>query len=162
MNVGREKDFVHTYRPPARTVFPDAYLWEATNWKTDTTSQFFTPAVNCYVQMIKVTLKEVSQPLAFLPLLQANIKCNRFCHHYHTHVNKTTPDKPFAVPQRLKDGSIKMGSWQLQATYLSGSGSFRLDVRFSSTYHDAAVTSRRRTMRERLRNNLRQITWTGN
>ena len=109
MNVGREKDFVHV-QATSKNGVSDAYLLGSDELKTDTTSQFFTPAVNWLRADDKGNFKKYPNHWHFTAT-SGKHKVYRFVTIINTHVNKTTPDKPFAVPQRLKDGSIKTVSY---------------------------------------------------
>lgn len=137
MNVGREKDFVHV-QATSKNGVSDAYLLGSDELKTDTTSQFFTPAVNWLRADDKGNFKKYPNHWHFTAT-SGKHKVYRFVTIINTHVNKTTPDKPFAVPQRLKDGSIKMGSWIIKAN-VSSEGKPSFDVRFPRPQYDAAVT----------------------
>ena len=105
--------------------------------KTDTTSHFFTPATNWLRADDKGNFKKYPNHWHFTAT-SGKHKVYRFVTIIHTHINKTTPDKPFSIPQRLKDGSIKMGSWIIKPTYLPRQTFVRCT--FPKTQYDAAVT----------------------
>ena len=137
MNVNMVNEFVHV-QATSKNGISDAYLLGSDELKTDTTSQFFTPATNWLRADDKGNFKKYPNHWHFTAT-SGKHKVYRFVTIIHTHINKTTPDKPFSIPQRLKDGSIKMGSWIIKAN-VSSEGKPSFDVRFPRPQYDAAVT----------------------
>lgn len=137
MNVNMVNEFVHV-QATSKNGISDAYLLGSDELKTDTTSHFFTPATNWLRADDKGNFKKYPNHWHFTAT-SGKHKVYRFVTIINTHINKTTPDKPFAVPQRLKDGSIKMGSWIIKAN-VSSEGKPSFDVRFPRPQYDAAVT----------------------
>ena len=137
MNVKKVNELVHV-QATSKNGISDAYLLGSDELKTDTTSQFFTPATNWLRADDKGNFKKYPNHWHFTAT-SGKHKVYRFVTIIHTHINKTTPDKPFSIPQRLKDGSIKMGSWIIKAN-VSSEGKPSFDVRFQRPQYDAAVT----------------------
>ena len=137
MNVNMVNEFVHV-QATSKNGISDAYLLGSDELKTDTTSHFFTPATNWLRADDKGNFKKYPNHWHFTAT-SGKHKVYRFVTIIHTHINKTTPDKPFSIPQRLKDGSIKMGSWIIKAN-VSSEGKPSFDVRFPRPQYDAAVT----------------------
>ena len=137
MNVNMVNGFVHV-QATSKNGISDAYLLGSDELKTDTTSHFFTPATNWLRADDKGNFKKYPNHWHFTAT-SGKHKVYRFVTIIHTHINKTTPDKPFSIPQRLKDGSIKMGSWIIKAN-VSSEGKPSFDVRFPRPQYDAAVT----------------------
>ena len=117
MNVNMVNEFVHV-QATSKNGISDAYLLGSDELKTDTTSHFFTPATNWLRADDKGNFKKYPNHWHFTAT-SGKHKVYRFVTIIHTHINKTTPDKPFSIPQRLKDGSIKMGSWIIKANVSS-------------------------------------------
>ena len=86
MNVNMVNEFVHV-QATSKNGISDAYLLGSDELKTDTTSQFFTPATN-WLRRRQRELQEVSEPLAFHRHFR-QAQSVSFCHyHQHTHQQK--------------------------------------------------------------------------
>mgnify|MGYP006922266815 FL=1 len=87
----------------------DAYLFSTSVLKTDTTSQFFTPAVNWLIADEKGNFKTYPNHWHFTATSDKQ-KVYRFATIINTHAKQ----KPSEQPRILKDGCIEIGDWHIK------------------------------------------------
>jgi len=98
----------------------DAYLFSTSVLKTDTTSQFFTPAVNWLIADEKGNFKTYPNHWHFTATSDKQ-KVYRFATIINTHAKQ----KPSEQPRILKDGCIEIGDWHIKVNLSSkGTPSF--------------------------------------
>lgn len=115
----------------------DAYLYASGELKTDTTSQFFIPAKNWLRADAKGNFEPYPNHWHFTATSDKQ-KTYRFATIIYTHAQVTDPAKQPAAPQMLKDGSIKVGSWNVKAN-ISSDGKPSFEVRCTRKDYDASV-----------------------
>lgn len=116
----------------------DAYLYGSGTLKTDTTSQFFAPAVNWLRADAKGNFAPYPNHWHFTATSDKQ-QVYRFATIIHTHAKVTDPAKQPAPPQQLKDGSWKVGSWNIKAN-VSADGKPSFKVRCTRADYDASVS----------------------
>ncbi len=119
MEIANEKEYVRirAINGPGAS---DAYLFSPDLLKTEQTNQFFYPAVNWLRADDKGYFAPFENHWHFTSISPAR-KVYRFATIISTHQK----DVPGAVPQILKNGLIKVGSWVIKANISSeGKASF--------------------------------------
>lgn len=119
MEIAKEKEYVRirAINGPGAS---DAYLFSPDLLKTEQTNQFFYPAVNWLRADDKGYFAPFENHWHFTAISPAR-KVYRFATIISTHQK----DVPGAVPQILKNGLIKVGSWVIKANISSeGKASF--------------------------------------
>lgn len=116
----------------------DAYLYASGELKTDTTSQFFSPAVNWLRADAKGNFESYPNHWHFTAT-SAKQQVYRFATVIYTHAKQADPAKQQPAPQMLKDGSIKVGSWNIKAN-ISPDGKPAFVVRCTRKDYDASVS----------------------
>lgn len=138
MSVNKaDKAPVHIQATSANGV-SDAYLYSSGELKTDTTSQFFAPAVNWLRADDKGNFEPYPNHWHFTAT-SAKQPVYRFATIIHTHAKATDPAKQVLAPQMQKDGSIKVGSWNIKAN-ISADGKPSFVVRCTRADYDASVS----------------------
>lgn len=115
----------------------DAYLYSTDELKTDTTSQFFVPAVNWLKADANGKFAQDPNHWHFTAT-SGKQKVYRFATIINTHAKPKEGDKPAAIPKQQKDGSIRIGSWVIKAN-LSAEGTPSFSVRCTRKDYDASV-----------------------
>lgn len=116
MNVDKSNpSWVHVQATNKEGV-SDAYLFSTGVLRTDTTSLFFSPAVNWLIADEKGNFKEYSHHWHFTATSDKQ-KVYRFATIINTHAKLT----PSEQPRILKDGCIEIGDWNIKVN-LSAKG----------------------------------------
>ncbi|WP_298046023.1 DUF4962 domain-containing protein [uncultured Bacteroides sp.] len=120
MNVDKSNpDWVHVQATNKEGI-SDAYLFSTGVLKTDTTSQFFTPAVNWLIADEKGNFKTYANHWHFTATSDKQ-KVYRFATIINTHAKLS----PTEQPRMLKDGCIEIGDWNIKVNLSSkGAPSF--------------------------------------
>lgn len=141
MTVAKNGNYVHI-EGTSKNGVSDAFLFASGELKTDTTNQFFVPAVNWLRADAKGKFKPYDNHWHFTATSH-KAKVYRFATVINTHVKPKEGAKPAPKPQVLKDGRIKIGSWIIKVN-LSSEGrpmffirSTRKDDNVSITYRGA-------------------------
>lgn len=138
INVNKsEKGPIHI-QATSKNGISDAYLYSAGELKTDTTSQFFSPAVNWLRADAKGNFEPYPNHWHFTAT-SSKQKVYRFATIIYTHAKATDPAKLQPAPQMQKDGSIKVGSWKIKAN-ISSNGKPSFEVRCTRQDYDASVS----------------------
>ena len=116
----------------------DAYLYGSSTLKTDTTSQFFAPAVNWLRADANGNFPSYPNHWHFTATSEKQ-QTYRFATIIHTHAKVKDPAKQPAPPQQLKDGSWRVGSWVIKAN-VSAEGKPSFVVRCARKDYDASVS----------------------
>ena len=104
----------------------DAYLYSTGELKTDTTSQFFVPAVNWLKADANGKFEKYPNHWHFTAT-SGKSKVYRFMTIINTHAKTKDGDKPVAKPQPMKDGKLRIGSWVIKANISAeGAPSFQI------------------------------------
>lgn len=123
MNVDKSKrQWIHVQATNKEGI-SDAYLFSTGVLKTDTTTQFFTPAVNWLIADEKGNFKEYPHHWHFTATSDKQ-KVYRFATIIDTHAKRT----PSRQPRILKDGCIEIGDWHIKVN-LSAKGTPSFFVR---------------------------------
>ena len=123
----------------------DAFLFAADKLEADTTSQFFVPADNWLIADANGKFEPNANHWHFTAT-SAKHKVFRFATIISTHAKVKEGGKPAPVPQVLKDGRIKIGSWVIKVNITAqGVASFnirntRKDEDVSISYRDGQAT----------------------
>ena len=133
------KDYVHI-EGTSKNGVSDAYLFSSGTLKTDTTSQFFSPAVNWLKADANGKFKSYPNHWHFTATSDKQ-KVYRFGTIINTHAKVKEGGKPAATPQVQKDGSIKIGSWNIKMN-VSSEGEPWFTVRCTRKDYDASVSYR--------------------
>lgn len=109
MNVDKSnKQWIHV-RATNKEGISDAYLFSTGVLKTDTTSQFFSPAVNWLIADEKGNFKEYPHHWHFTATSDKQ-KAYRFATIIDTHAKRT----PSRQPRILNDGCIEICDWRIK------------------------------------------------
>lgn len=133
MNVTKKDKYVHI-QATNKNGASDAYLFASGTLKTDTTSQFFTPAVNWL-------------------RADANGKFTPYPNHWHfkatsekqqvyrfaTIINTHPLSRPVPDPEIIPDGRIKVGSWIIKVN-VSAEGNPSFFIRSTKKGEDVNIT----------------------
>lgn len=142
MSVDKKSDFVHI-QATSKDGISDAYLFAAGELKTDTTHQFFVPAVNWLRADDKGNFKSYPNHWHFTATSEKQ-QVYRFATIIYTHAKSPTPNPSLVKPERLQDGKIRIGNWIIQAnTSTQGVASFSVysqDQKTSINYQEEGVT----------------------
>ena len=132
MTVTKTDKYVHIQATNKNGV-SDAYLFSSSALKTDTTNQFFVPAVNWLRADAKGKFAPYPNHWHFKATSEKQ-KVYRFVTIIHTHALA----KPAPAPQILPDGRIKVGSWMINAN-ISGEGAPRFLIRSTRKEEDVNI-----------------------
>lgn len=137
MSVDKTKEYVHI-QATSKDGISDAYLFSAETLSTDTTSRFFVPAVNWLRADDKGYFKPYPNHWHFTATSDKQ-KTYRFATIVYTHAKGYDTETAQAAPQKLKDGSIQVGDWNIKAN-ISTSGKPSFEVRNTRKGYDASVS----------------------
>ena len=137
MNVDKTKEYVHV-QATSKDGVSDAYLFSAGTVKTDTTDQFFVPAVNWLRADEKGRFKPYPNHWHFTATSDKQ-KVYRFATIVYTHAKDKNAEAGQVAPKRLKDGSIQIGDWNIKANISTG-GKPSFKVRNTRKGCDASVS----------------------
>lgn len=137
MSVDRTNtDYVHI-EGTSKNGVSDAYLFSTGELKTDTTSQFFVPAVNWLKADADGKFKKYPNHWHFTATSDKQ-SVYRFATIINTHAKPKDAAQKFPTPQKRKDGSIKIGSWIIKAN-LSAEGVPSFNVRCTDKGEDVSI-----------------------
>ena len=132
MTTNNDKEYVHI-QATNKGGASDAYLFSTDKLTTETTDQFFYPAVN----WLRADAKGNFPPYAnhwHFTATSSKQKVYRFATIIHTHALA----KPAAVPEILKDGRIKVGSWIIKVN-TSAEGNPLFFIRSTKAGEDVSI-----------------------
>lgn len=133
MNVTKKDKFVHI-QATNKNGASDAYLFSSGTLKTDTTSQFFVPAVNWLRADAKGKFAAYPNHWHFTATSEKQ-KTYRFA----TIINTHPLSRPVADPEILPDGRIKAGSWIIKVN-VSAEGTPSFFIRSTRKGEDVNIT----------------------
>ena len=133
MNVTKKDKFVHI-QATNKNGASDAYLFSSGTLKTDTTSQFFAPAVNWLRADAKGQFAAYPNHWHFTATSEKQ-KTYRFATIINTHLLS----RPVADPEILPDGRIKVGSWIIKVN-VSAEGAPSFFIRSTRKGEDVYIT----------------------
>ena len=133
MNVTKKDKFVHI-QATNKNGASDAYLFSSGTLKTDTTSQFFVPAVNWLRADAKGKFAAYPNHWHFTATSEKQ-KTYRFA----TIINTHPLSRPVADPEILPDGRIKVGSWIIKVN-VSAEGTPSFFIRSTRKGEDVNIT----------------------
>ena len=133
MNVTKKDKFVHI-QATNKNGASDAYLFSSGTLKTDTTSQFFAPAVNWLRADAKGQFAAYPNHWHFTATSEKQ-KTYRFATIINTHLLS----RPVADPEILPDGRIKVGSWIIKVN-VSAEGTPSFFIRSTRKGEDVNIT----------------------
>ena len=133
MNVTKKDKFVHI-QATNKNGASDAYLFSSGTLKTDTTSQFFAPAVNWLRADAKGQFAAYPNHWHFTATSEKQ-KTYRFATIINTHLLS----RPVADPEILPDGRIKVGSWIIKVN-VSAEGAPSFFIRSTRKGEDVNIT----------------------
>lgn len=136
MRVNQSDKYIHV-EGSCKNGISDAYLFATGKLKTDTTSQFIVPAVNWLRADADGNFKPYDNHWHFTAT-SAPQKVYRFATIIFTHAKPQANTKPFAQPQILNDGRIKIGSWIIKVN-LSSKGAPSFNVRNTDKDEDISI-----------------------
>ena len=137
MTVDKKEGYVHI-QATNKGGMSDAFLFSGGELRTDTTSQFFVPAVNWLRADAKGNFAKYPNHWHFKASSDKR-QVYRFATILHTHAKPKDANQKFAEPQRLKDGSIKFGSWNIKVN-VSSEGKPSFVVKCTRSDYDASVS----------------------
>lgn len=129
------KNYVHI-EGTSKNGVSDAFLFSTGELKTDTTSQFFVPAVNWLKADANGKFKADPNHWHFTATSDKQ-QVYRFATIINTHAKPKDTQK-FPTPQKLKNGSIKIGSWNIMVN-LSAEGVPSFTVRCTRQGEDVSI-----------------------
>lgn len=133
MNVTKKDQFVHI-QATNKNGASDAYLFSSGTLKTDTTSQFFVPAVNWLRADAKGQFAAYPNHWHFKATSEKQ-KVYRFATIINTHpLARPVPD-----PEIIPDGRIKVGSWIIKVN-VSAEGTPSFFIRSTRKGEDVNIT----------------------
>lgn len=133
MNVTKKDKFVHI-QATNKNGASDAYLFSSGTLKTDTTSQFFVPAVNWLRADAKGKFAAYPNHWHFTATSEKQ-KTYRFA----TIINTHPLSRPVADPEILPDERIKAGSWIIKVN-VSAEGTPSFFIRSTRKGEDVNIT----------------------
>ena len=133
MNVTKKDKFVHI-QATNKNGASDAYLFSSGTLKTDTTSQFFAPAVNWLRADAKGQFAAYPNHWHFTATSEKQ-KTYRFATIINTHLLS----RPVADPEILPDGRVKVGSWIIKVN-VSAEGAPSFFIRSTRKGEDVNIT----------------------
>lgn len=133
MNVTKKEKFVHI-QATNKNGASDAYLFSSGTLKTDTTNQFFAPAVNWLRANAKGQFAAYPNHWHFTATSEKQ-KTYRFATIINTHLLS----RPVADPEILPDGRIKVGSWIIKVN-VSTEGTPSFFIRSTRKGEDVNIT----------------------
>lgn len=136
MTVNKTDNYIHV-EGTSKNGVSDAFLFASGELKTDTTNQFFVPAVNWLRADDNGKFKPYDSHWHFTAT-SAPQKVYRFATVIFTHAKPKEGAKPFAQPEILKDGRIKIGSWIIKAN-LSPQGAPSFYIRNTKKDEDVSI-----------------------
>ena len=133
MNVDKScSKWVHV-QATSKDGVSDAYLFSTGILKTDTTSRFFSPAVNWLIADEKGHFKTYSNHWHFTATSEKQ-KVYRFATIINTHAKQAIAPQP----QILKDGHIEIADWNIEVN-LSSKGSPSFFIRHTGKAKDISI-----------------------
>lgn len=133
MNVTKKDQFVHI-QATNKNGASDAYLFSSGTLKTDTTSQFFVPAVNWLRADAKGQFAAYPNHWHFKATSEKQ-KVYRFA----TIINTHSLVRPVPDPEIIPDGRIKVGSWIIKVN-VSAEGTPSFFIRSTRKGEDVNIT----------------------
>lgn len=133
MKVNKEKDYVHIQATNKDGV-SDAYLFSSSTVKTETTDQFFFPAINWLRADDKGNFPPFDNHWHFTAHTEKAQKY-RFATIINTHAKKNVT----ITPQILDDGRIKVGGWLIKVN-ISSKGEPMFYIRDTKKEENASIT----------------------
>ena len=133
MSVTKKDKFVHI-QATNKNGASDAYLFSSGALKTDTTSQFFVPAVN----WLRADANGKFAPYPNHWHFKATSEKKQI-YRFATVINTHALNKPAADPQILPDGRIKIGSWIIKVN-ISSEGTPSFFIRSTRKGEDVNIT----------------------
>ena len=133
MSVTKKDKFVHI-QATNKNGASDAYLFSSGALKTDTTNQFFVPAVN----WLRADANGKFAPYPNHWHFKATSEKKQI-YRFATVINTHALNKPAADPQILPDGRIKIGSWIIKVN-ISSEGTPSFFIRSTRKGEDANIT----------------------
>lgn len=133
MNVTKKDQYVHI-QATNKNGASDAYLFSSGALKTDTTSQFFVPAVNWLRADAKGQFAAYPNHWHFTATSEKQ-KVYRFA----TVINTHSLVRPASDPEILPDGRIKVGSWIIKVN-VSAEGTPSFFIRSTRKGEDVNIT----------------------
>lgn len=137
MNVDKSKEYVHI-QATSKDGVSDAYIFAPGELRTDTTSQFFVPAVNWLRADDNGKFKPYPNHWHFTATSEKQ-STYRFATIIYTHAKDSNAKESQSAPQTLKDGSIQVGAWIIKAN-VSTTGKPSFEIRNTDKGHDASVS----------------------
>lgn len=136
MEVNKTDNYIHV-EGTSKSGVSDAYLFATGELKTDTTNQFLVPAVNWLRADANGQFKPYDNHWHFTAT-SAPQKVYRFATIISTHAKPKEGAKPFARPEVLKDGRIKIGCWIITVN-LSSEGAPSFHIRSTRKDEDISI-----------------------
>ena len=133
MSVTKKDNFVHI-QATNKNGASDAYLFSSGALKTDTTSQFFVPAVN----WLRADANGKFAPYPNHWHFKATSEKKQI-YRFATVINTHALNKPATDPQILPDGRIKIGSWIIKVN-VSSEGTPSFFIRSTRKGEDVNIT----------------------
>ena len=137
MTVTKGKNHVHI-QATNKYGISDAYLFSSGELKTETTDQFFVPPVNWLQADNKGKFKKYPNHWHFKASSDKQRKY-RFAAIISTHAKPKNENQKFPQPQIMKDGSIKIASWNIKMN-VSAEGEPSFVVKSTRSDYDASVS----------------------
>lgn len=137
MKVNKNKEYVHI-QATSKDGISDAYLFAAGELKTDTTSQFFVPAINWLRADDNGKFKPYPNHWHFTATSEKQ-NTYRFATIVYTHAKGVDTQEGQSAPQTLKDGCIQVGDWIIKAN-VSTSGKPSFEIHNVNKGYDASIS----------------------
>lgn len=131
------RNYVHI-EGTSKSGVSDAFLFATGELKTDTTSRFFVPADNWLKADANGKFKAEPNHWHFTATSADKRPVYRFATIISTHAKPKDATQTFHTPRKLKDGSIKIGSWNIRVN-LSAEGVPSFTIRSTRQGEDVSI-----------------------